>query len=62
MEFIGLEFDEIKNKSVQGKEKIISKDSSKVVAMVIPTDEELVIAKDTAEIIKNEELRIKNEG
>jgi len=41
-----------KNK-VQGKEAIISNDNSKVKVMVIPTNEELMIAKDTAEISAN---------
>jgi acetate kinase len=52
-EFLGLEFDREKNAGVRGVEKIISKDSSRVVAMVIPTDEELVIAQDTEKIVKN---------
>ena len=53
LEYLGLEFDNEKNTGVQGEEKVISKDTSRVVAMVIPTDEELVIARDTAKIIKN---------
>ncbi len=52
LEFLGLEFDQEKNADVRGEEKIISKDSSRVIAMVIPTDEELVIAQDTEAIIK----------
>jgi len=54
MEYLGLKFDKEKNTGVQGKEKIISADDSKVIAIVIPTDEELLIALDTADIIKNE--------
>jgi acetate kinase len=50
--FLGLEFDQGKNAGVHGEEKIISKDGSRVVAMVIPTDEELVIAQDTKAIIE----------
>ena len=53
LEFMGLEFDCDKNKGSQGKEQIISKDGSRVTAIVIPTDEELVIARDTAAIIDN---------
>lgn len=49
--FLGLEFDPEKNAAVRGEEKIISKDGSRVIAMVIPTDEELVIARDTEAII-----------
>lgn len=52
-EFLGLHFDEEKNKEARGEEIIISKDDSRVVAIVIPTDEELVIAQDTERIIKS---------
>jgi acetate kinase len=52
LEFLGLEFDKDKNTGVRGEEKIISKDGSRVMAMVIPTDEELVIAQDTEAIIR----------
>ena len=52
LEFLGLEFDKEKNNGVRGEEKIISKDGSRVIAMVIPTDEELVIAQDTEAITK----------
>ncbi len=52
LEFMGLEFDKDKNKSIRGKEAIISTDNSKVKAMIIPTNEELIIAQDTARIIK----------
>jgi acetate kinase len=56
LEFLGIELDEIKNKN---KEKTISKDSSKIPVFRIPTNEELVIAKDTARIV--EEIRVKAE-
>jgi len=52
LEFMGLEFDKDKNMSIRGKEAIISKESSKVKTMVIPTNEELIIAEDTTRIIK----------
>jgi acetate kinase len=55
MEYLGLEFDKDKNTGSRGEEIIISKDGSRVIAMVIPTDEELVIAKDTEAIIRNME-------
>ncbi len=48
MEYIGIELDELKN---QNGEEIISKNSSKVKVMRIPTNEELVIALDTAKIV-----------
>jgi len=52
LEFLGIKIDPEKNK-VHGKEAIISNDDSKVKVMVIPTNEELMIAKDTAEISAN---------
>jgi len=52
LEFLGIKIDSEKNK-VRGKEAIISNDDSKVKVMVIPTNEELMIAKDTAEISAN---------
>lgn len=53
-EFLGLEFDEEKNKGIRGKEKLISKDTSKVKVLIVPTNEELVIAEDTKELIENQ--------
>lgn len=50
-EFLGLDFDPSLNKGMRGKEVVISKSASKVTAIVVPTDEELVIAQDTFEII-----------
>ncbi len=52
LEFLGVKIDPEKNK-VQGKESIISNNNSRVKVMVIPTNEELMIAKDTAEISAN---------
>ena len=49
-EFLGITFDAEANKS-RGKEVEISGKDSKVHVVVIPTDEELMIAKDTAEIV-----------
>jgi len=51
MEFLGLEYDEEANAGKRGKELIFSKPGSKVVAMVVPTNEELVIARDTEKIV-----------
>jgi acetate kinase len=51
MEFLGLEFDIDANNGKRGKEVIISKPGSKVIAMVVPTNEELVIARDTERIV-----------
>jgi len=52
-EYLGLEFDDTKNKGVRGKEKELTKDSSRVKVWIVPTDEELVIARDTYEIVKS---------
>lgn len=49
LNFLGIELDEIKN---QNGDEIISKDRSSVAVMRIPTNEELVIAMDTAAIVK----------
>ena len=48
-EYLGLYIDEEKNSNSQRK-KTINTDDSKVKVLVIPTDEELMIARDTAEI------------
>ncbi|MCD6363754.1 MAG: acetate kinase [Synergistetes bacterium] len=53
LEFLGIKLDLEKNK-VRGKEAIISADDSKVKVMVIPTNEELVIARDTKRIVERE--------
>jgi acetate kinase len=42
----------VKNK-VRGKETIISTDDSPVKVLLVPTNEELMIARDTYEIVKN---------
>jgi acetate kinase len=51
MEFIGIKLDVEKNKTVHGDEAIISTPDSKVTVAVVPTDEELMIATDTEEIV-----------
>jgi acetate kinase len=50
--YLGLELDDKKNKELLSKEAIITKDSSKINVIVIPTNEELKIAEDTERIIK----------
>ena len=50
LEFLGVKIDPEKN-SVRGKEAVISTDDSKVTVWVIPTNEELMIAQDTAELV-----------
>ncbi|MDQ2180501.1 acetate/propionate family kinase [Marinifilum sp. D714] len=49
--YLGLEFDAETNKGLRGKDAIISKEGSKVTAMVVTTNEELVIASDTQRIL-----------
>ena len=50
LEFMGVKLDAEKNK-VRGEEAIISAADSKVKVVVIPTDEELLIASDTMDIV-----------
>jgi len=47
---LGIKLDLVKNK-VRGKETIISRDDSKVKVLLIPTNEELMIARDTYNIV-----------
>ena len=46
-----IEFDKEKNCKLRGKEEIISKPGSRVTVMIVPTNEELMIAQDTYEIV-----------
>ena len=48
---LGIKIDPLKNK-IRGKETIISSDDAKIKALLIPTNEELMIARDTFQIIK----------
>jgi acetate kinase len=48
---LGIKLDPLKNK-IRGKETIISADDAKIKCLLIPTNEELMIAKDTYEIVK----------
>ena len=50
--FLGVKIDESKN-NVHGEERVISADDSKIKVVVIPTDEELMIATDTMDILNN---------
>ena len=51
LEFMGIKIDIAKNQEIHGEEAIISTADSKVVVMVVPTDEEYMIASDTMEIV-----------
>ncbi|MDO5446580.1 MAG: acetate kinase [Prevotellaceae bacterium] len=52
MEFLGIKLDKEKNNLIHGEEAILSTPDSKVTVVCIPTDEELVIAKDTLALAK----------
>ena len=51
LEFMGIKLDPARNQ-VRGEEALISADDSRVKVWVIPTNEELMIAQDTAELCK----------
>ena len=52
MDFLGVKLDAGINESVKKQEAIINTDESSVKVLVIPTNEELVIAMDTAKIVE----------
>jgi len=54
MEWAGLHLDTKKNQDMVGREGLISTEDSKLLAYAIPTDEELLIARDTVRVIKGE--------
>jgi acetate kinase len=57
LEFIGIEFDNTINKGARAKELIISKKDSPVTVMIVPTNEEFVIASDTCRIVEEHVLK-----
>ena len=50
--FMGVKIDETLNDVTRGTETVISTDDSRVKVVVVPTDEELMIARDTAALVK----------
>ncbi len=60
MDFLGVSFDAEKNTGLRGKLEMISRHDSRVKVMVVPTNEELVIAHDTLRVVaqhdNNEEI------
>jgi acetate kinase len=52
LEFMGIKLDEAKNKATRGSEAIISAPDSRVKVLVVPTNEELMIARDTKRLAK----------
>lgn len=59
LEFLGLDFDRRVNEGARGKELVISKKESRVTVMIVPTNEEFVIASDTLRIV---EKRMQNKN
>ena len=51
LNWLGTSIDPDKNQT-RGEEVILSKDTDKVVTMIVPTDEELAIARETARLVK----------
>ena len=51
LEFLGIKMDAERN-NCRGVEKIISADDSKVKVVLVPTDEEIVIARDTRDLVE----------
>ena len=56
LEFMGLRFDRHANEGIRGKELVISKKDSKVTVMIIPTNEEFVIASETRDIVEHHKV------
>ena len=52
LEFLGVKLDKEVNNKMRGEEAILSTPESKVKVLLIPTDEEMMIASDTYEIVK----------
>ena len=52
LEFMGISVNLEKNAASRGVEADVSADDAKVKVLVIPTNEELMIARDTAELLK----------
>ena len=52
MEWMGVKLDSEKNAAIHGEEAVISTPDSKVTVVVVPTDEELMIATDTMALVK----------
>ena len=53
LSYLGIKLDYDKNQQTIGKQAVISSDDSKVKVVVIPTNEELMIALDTEQIVLN---------
>lgn len=56
MSFLGIKIDEERNKETYGSLSLISSDDSRVKVFVIPTNEELVIARETVDVLNSNNL------
>ena len=54
LEFLGIEIDDERNTKYNGQEAVISAKSSKAKVYVIPTNEELIIARDTLRCVEEQ--------
>ncbi len=54
MDFLGIRMDDSLNRGLRGREQVISAAGSAVTVIVIPTDEELMIALDTETIVSEQ--------
>jgi len=59
---LGVTLDEEANNTYLGKAGTISTPNSKVQVIVMPTDEELMIARSVLETLNTEDVRLKSEG
>jgi acetate kinase len=57
MDWLGISLDEERNVSRSGKESLISSDDSRVQVWIVPTNEELVIARDTVRCVEQPGVR-----
>ena len=57
LDWLGIRLDESKNAGLAGGEGRIDADGSRVALWVIPTDEELLIARDTWRVVNGQDLR-----
>lgn len=53
LEYMGVDFDEKINASTRGEIKLVTKHDSRTKVIIVPTNEELVIARDTLRLITN---------
>lgn len=60
LSFLGVEFDSERNRASHGQDRRISTDTSKVEVLVIPTNEEWMIARDTYNLVR--EAKLSREG